>query len=133
MTDPVLAARYRTLLLAGLARPGAPTLDLVAGRVLVVDPATQRLGLLAGGRLIFEAIVSTAAKGLGCVADSYRTPTGWHRIHARIGAGAKPGTVFRSRVATGEVWQGEACTEDLILTRILTLEGLEAGWNQGPG
>ena len=133
MTDPVLAAHYRTLLLAGLARPGAPTLDLAAGRVLVVDPATQRLGLLAGGRLIFEAIISTAAKGLGCVADSYRTPTGWHRIHARIGAGAEPGTVFQSRVATGEVWQGEAATEDLILTRVLTLAGLEAGWNQGPG
>ncbi len=133
MTDPVLAAHYRTLLLAGLARAGAPALDLAADRVLVVDPATQRLGLLEGGRLLFEAPVSTAAKGLGCVADSYRTPTGWHRIHARIGAGAEPGTVFRSRLATGEVWRGEVCEEDLILTRVLTLEGLEAGWNQGPG
>lgn len=132
MPDPVLAARYRALVLAGLSRPGAPDWD-PHGRVVVVDPARQRLGLLEGGRLAFECLVSTALNGLGCEENSYRTPTGWHRIHARIGAGAEPGAVFRSRVATGEVWRGEAREDDLILTRVLTLDGLEAGWNRGPG
>lgn len=132
MPDPVLAARYRALMLGALARDGAPELEPGA-RVLVVDPARQRLGLLEGGRLVFEAAVSTAKKGLGCAQDSHRTPTGWHRICARIGAGAEPGSVFRSRMATGEVWRGEARDEDLILTRVLTLDGLEAGWNRGPG
>ncbi|HEX9010498.1 MAG TPA: L,D-transpeptidase family protein [Holophagaceae bacterium] len=132
MPDPVLAARYRALVLEGLARPGAPAWD-PQGRVLVVDPARQRLGLLEDGRLAFEARVSTALNGLGCEENSYRTPTGWHRIHARIGAGAEPGAVFRSRVATGEVWRGEDREDDLILTRVLTLDGLEAGWNRGPG
>jgi len=130
--DPVHAARYRALVLANQARQGAPALD-PSLKVLVVDTARQRLGLLEGGRLAFEAVISTAKNGLGCEQDSYRTPTGWHRIHARIGAGAEPGSVFRSRVATGEVWRGEACDEDLILTRVLTLEGLEDGWNRGPG
>lgn len=130
--DPVLAARYRALLLAGLVRPGAPDLD-PRGRVLVVDPARQRLGLLEDGRLAFEAGVSTAQNGLGCEENSFRTPTGWHRIHDRIGAGAAPGTVFRSRVATGEVWRGEDREDDLILTRVLTLDGLEEGWNRGSG
>jgi len=132
MPDPVLAARYRALLLAGLARPGAPDLD-PRGRMLVVDPARQRLGLLEDGRLAFEAVISTALNGLGCEENSFCTPTGWHRIHARIGAGAEPGAVFRSRVATGEVWRGEDREDDLILTRVLTLDGLEEGWNRGPG
>jgi len=132
MTDPVHAARYRALILNHLARPGVPTLD-PSSRVLVVDTARQRLGLLAGGKLVFEAVISTARNGLGCEEGSYRTPTGWHGIHARIGAGAESGAVFRSRVATGEVWRGEDRAEDLILTRVLTLEGLEEDWNRGPG
>jgi len=132
MIDPVQAARYRALVLANLGRQGAPTLTRDA-RVLVVDTARQRLGLLEGGRLVFEAVISTAKNGLGCEQDSYRTPTGWHLIHARIGHGAEPGSVFRSRVATGEVWRGEVLYEDLILSRVLTLDGREEGWNRGPG
>jgi UDP-N-acetylmuramate--alanine ligase len=133
MSDPLLLARYRALVLAALARPGAPPEPGWAGRILVVDAGRQRLGLLEDGRLVFDAPVSTAKNGLGCEEGSYRTPTGWHRLHARIGAGAEPGAVFRARVATGEVWRGEARDEDLILTRVLTLDGQEAGWNRGPG
>ncbi|MBP7618616.1 MAG: L,D-transpeptidase family protein, partial [Geothrix sp.] len=132
MIDPVHAARYRALALANQARQGAPTLG-PSSKVVVVDVARQRLGLLEGDRLAYEAVISTARNGLGCEQDSYRTPTGWHRIHARIGAGAEPGSVFRSRVATGEVWRGEALDEDLILSRVITLDGLEEGWNRGPG
>ncbi len=132
MLDPVLAAHYRALVLEGLTRSSAPTWD-PHGRVLVVDPALQRLGLLEGGRLTFEADISTALNGLGCEENSFRTPTGWHRLHACLGAGAEPGAVFRSRVATGEVWRGEDREDDLILTRVLTLDGLEEGWNRGPG
>ncbi len=132
MVDPVLTARYRALVLTNQPRSGAPAWDPL-GRVLVVDTARQRLGLLEDGHLVFEAAISTAKNGLGCEENSYRTPTGWHRIHARIGAGAEPGTVFRARVATGEVWRGDALDEDLILTRVLTLDGLEEGWNRGPG
>ncbi len=132
MPDPVQAARYRALLLGNQAREGAPTLE-PSSRVLVVDTARQRLGLLQDGLLLFEAAISTSVNGLGCEEGSYRTPTGWHRIHARIGAGAAPGAVFRRRVITGEVWRGEAVDEDLILTRVLTLDGLEEGWNRGPG
>ena len=62
-----------------------------------------------------------------------RTPPGWHRIHARIGEGAPSGAVFVSREATGDRWKGEPEAADLILTRILTLEGLEDGVNRGPG
>jgi UDP-N-acetylmuramate--alanine ligase len=41
--------------------------------------------------------------------------------------------LFVSREPTGETWRGEARDDDLILTRILTLDGLEEGVNRGPG
>ncbi len=129
---PVPAARFRALAWAGLARPAAPFPELPR-RLLVVDVPRQRLGLLEDGRLRLDLPVSTAAAGIGGAQDSLRTPPGWHRIQARIGEGMAVGTVFRSRVASGERWGGEASGEDLILTRILTLEGLEAGVNRGPG
>ncbi len=130
--DPVHAARYRALALAALARPGCPFQDLPAN-LAVVDVARQRMGLLREGRLVFEAPVSTALNGIGGTENSFKTPPGWHRIARKVGEGAEPGTVFRSQVPTGEVWRGEAREEDLITTRILTLEGLEPGVNQGPG
>ena len=77
--------------------------------------------------------MSTARAGIGGEEGSFRTPPGWHRIHARIGEDAAPGTVFVSREPTGETWCGEARDDDLILTRILTLDGLEDGVNRGPG
>lgn len=130
--DPVVAARFRALSLAGLDRPAVPFLELPR-RLLVVDVARQRLGFLEDGRLRLDLPVSTAAAGIGGEQDSLRTPPGWHRIQARIGTGIEAGTVFRGRVPSGERWCGEASGEDLILTRILTLEGLEPGVNRGPG
>src|SRR5262249_9656658 len=76
---------------------------------------------------------STAANGIGGQEGSNRTPPGWHRIHSKIGAGAESGTVFESREPTGRVWRGENEAADLILTRILRLDGLEAGVNRGSG
>ena len=116
----------------GLTRARAPQ-RVVPERLIVVDAAAQRAHLVSGGRVTFSAPVSTSVKGLGSAAGSYMTPLGWHRIHSRIGEGAEPGAVFVSREPTGEVWRGEARADDLILTRILRLEGLEPGINQGPG
>ncbi|HVP14559.1 MAG TPA: L,D-transpeptidase family protein, partial [Terriglobales bacterium] len=75
---------------------------------------------------------STAAAGIGGRSGSLQTPPGLHRIHARIGAGSPSGAVFVSREPTGEIWRGEPREDDLILTRVLTLEGLEPGVNRGP-
>ncbi|HET7226447.1 MAG TPA: L,D-transpeptidase family protein [Candidatus Eisenbacteria bacterium] len=115
-----------------LARPHAPFRSLPA-RVLVVDVATQRATLLEAGRELGSWPVSTARAGVGGEQDSGRTPPGWHRIDARIGAGADPSTIFDSRQPTGERWTGAADARDLILGRILWLDGLEPGVNQGPG
>ena len=130
--DPVHAARFRALALAALRRPASPFTELPV-RLLVVDVARRRLGLLEAGSLRLDLAVSTAAAGIGGEEGSFRTPSGWHRIAARIGEGMPTGTVFVSRIPTGETWRGGASDEDLILSRILTLEGLEVGVNRGPG
>ncbi|HEY2955253.1 MAG TPA: L,D-transpeptidase family protein [Candidatus Eisenbacteria bacterium] len=129
---PALADRAAGLARAALSRPRSPFRALPA-RLLVVDTARQRLALVEGGRSVAEYPVSTAAAGIGGESGSYKTPPGWHRIHAAIGAGKPAGAVFVSRAATGEVWRGEAREDDLILTRVLTLDGLEEGVNRGSG
>jgi hypothetical protein len=131
-TDPADEARAFTLARAALLRPAAP-FPAMPARLLVVDVARQGLALLISGRLAASYPVSTAAAGIGGEDGSLRTPPGWHRIADRVGAGAPAGTVFESRVPTGRRWSGEPDAEDLILTRILTLEGLEDGINRGPG
>lgn len=130
--DPVLAACFRALALEALKRPGSP-FESLPPRLAVVDPFRQLLGWLEAGALQTVFPVSTAANGLGCEENSYKTPVGWHRVAQRIGEGAASGTVFRSRFPSGETWRGEAGDEDLILTRVLTLDGSEPGVNKGPG
>jgi UDP-N-acetylmuramate-alanine ligase/lipoprotein-anchoring transpeptidase ErfK/SrfK len=126
------SGRALALATAALERPHSPWRALPE-RVLVVDVARQRLAVLERGQVLAEYPVSTAASGVGGEDGSFRTPPGWHRIHARIGAGEPAGAIFSSRVPTGDVWKGEAIADDLILTRVLTLEGLEPGVNAGPG
>ena len=104
-----------------------------------IDSRLQRLYLWEpypdGDRLIREYRVSTAKNGLSEQSGSYCTPRGRHRIAEKIGAGQPLYAVFKARVPTGEVWSRELARDnpdrDWILTRILWLDGLEAGKNQG--
>lgn len=88
-----------------------------------------------GDLLIRQYPVSTAANGAGEQNGSHCTPRGRHRIAEKIGALAPLCSAFKSRQPTGEVWTPELDAEhpgrDWILTRILWLEGLEPGKNQG--
>jgi hypothetical protein len=77
-------------------------------------------------------VVSTARAGRGCVQDSLQTPDGLHQVCEKIGAGAVPGMVFKARQPTGKLASEWATPEDnLITSRILWLDGLEPGRNQG--
>jgi lipoprotein-anchoring transpeptidase ErfK/SrfK len=95
----------------------------------------QTLEVLDGaGQLVRRYAVSTALKGAGELRGSFCTPRGRHGVRAKIGAGAVPGTVFKGRRPTGEVWSPELAAlhpgRDWILTRILWLSGREPGKNR---
>jgi L,D-transpeptidase YbiS len=94
---------------------------------LLVSVADQTLSVITDGQTGEVFQVSTSKYGTGEEEGSFRTPRGLHRIGEKIGGGAAPGTVFRGRQPTGEIWTPNSppTDEDLILTRILWLEGME--------
>jgi lipoprotein-anchoring transpeptidase ErfK/SrfK len=75
--------------------------------------------------------MSSSRVGIGQKEGSNRTPLGLHRIAEKIGGGFPPGAVFAGRAPVGWTWQGKPGAA--IAHRILWLEGLEPGVNQGPG
>ena len=77
------------------------------------------------GEVLRSFPVSTSVFGLGSESGSYRTPLGRFRVAEKIGHDAPLGAVFKSRVPTGEIGLN-SLDEDLVLTRILWLEGLDA-------
>ena len=77
-----------------------------------------------GRKVAAEFPVSTSKFGLGFEEGSYKTPTGKFRIARKIGGSAPPWTIFRARKNTGHLAKPGG-QEDLVLTRILTLDGLE--------
>lgn len=100
---------------------------------LVESIETQTLLVCKREKVIARFDASTSRFGVGIREDSYRTPLGLHRIREKIGAGAPAGRIFRGRKDTGLDWDGKSIEDNLILTRILRLEGLEEGINKGPG
>ena len=103
------------------------------GDLLYVSVQRQRLLHVRDGRLIAEYPVATSARGLGAEQDSYRTPTGLHRVNGKHGAGVPLYGVLKDRVFTGAIADPDfACQDkDWITTRLLWLDGMEPGINQG--
>jgi predicted protein tyrosine phosphatase len=98
--------------------------------VLVVSVSCQTAALFEQGRIAGEFPCSTSRFGIGQQEGSNCTPLGLHRIAEKIGAGEPPGTVFKARQIVGHTSQPELA-DAKITTRILWLEGLEPGFNQG--
>ena len=84
----------------------------------------QKLSLLDDDKVLAEYVISSAANGIGLQEGSYCTPTGRFVIQEKIGDGEALGTIFKAREPVG-VWDGEASEEDMVLTRILRLHGLD--------
>jgi UDP-N-acetylmuramate--alanine ligase len=100
---------------------------------LVQSVEEQRL-FICNHRGIVEGYgASTSRFGNGNRENSYKTPIGLHRIKEKIGSTAPLGRIFKGRVDTGIDWDGGPVEDNLILTRILRLEGLEERINKGEG
>ena len=92
---------------------------------LEVSVATQTIGLWDGQRLVKQWPCSTSKFGIGFEPGSNRTPLGAFRVMEKHGDGAPARTIFKSRQPVGEWSPGAPTDEDLVLSRILWLEGCE--------
>ncbi len=104
----------------------------MSNRRLVVKTSKQIAELWVNNSLKKKYLISTAKNGIGCDEGSNCTPTGKLRVAQKIGDGLPLGTVLKARVPIGEIWTNDPqnslskAIEDLVLTRVLWLEGAEA-------
>lgn len=97
-----------------------------------VSVGEQMYRIIEGGDVVWEVRCATAAAGIGSQSGSLKTPLGWHNIFRKLGDDAPWGQVFRARQPTNEIWEpGGDTKEDLVLTRVLLLDGEEPGQNKG--
>jgi UDP-N-acetylmuramate--alanine ligase len=100
---------------------------------VVVSIDTQTLLVCTVDAVVERYNCSTSRFGNGNRENSLKTPLGLHRINEKFGADAPAGRIFRDREDTGEEWDHSQTGDNLILSRILRLEGLEEGINKGAG
>ncbi|MBK7382587.1 MAG: L,D-transpeptidase [Flavobacteriales bacterium] len=103
------------------------------GDLLYISVQRQRLFHVRNGELIAEFAIATASNGLGSQQDTYRTPTGLHRVSEKFGDGVPPFGILRDREFTGQLADPDfsGIDKDWITARVLWLSGLEPGVNQG--
>ena len=92
---------------------------------LIVSVPDQKMLVMTDGKPVALYTVSTSKYGTGDREGSYATPLGHLCVRKKIGDGAPLGTVFHSRIPTGEVLPPNAPGRDPIVTRILWLDGLD--------
>lgn len=106
-----------------------------ANGVFLVDDSEQRMYWYKNGALIRSYAISTAARGLGNLSGSQKTPTGAHRISSKIGKSVKRGTIFDKLSNTGRIakiyTRPNYSATALVTSRVLRLDGLESGKNKG--
>ncbi|PZT84510.1 MAG: L,D-transpeptidase [Acinetobacter sp.] len=82
-------------------------------------------------------LISSGKNGIGEQENSGKTPRGWHQIAEKFGEKLPVNTIFIARQPTGEIYSPVLAQQypqrDWILSRILWLDGLELGFNQGQG
>ena len=113
----ILAAA--ALLAAGPVRASTPE--------IVVSVRRQTMTVLDSGARKSQFAISTSKFGVGDQPRSYRTPLGVFAIERKVGAGHRPGAVFKGLRATGEVVAPNSPGRDPIVTRVLCLSGGSAG------
>lgn len=101
---------------------------------LEISIATQTVRLWDGCQAVKTWPCSTSKFGIGYQEGSNKTPLGAFRIREKHGGGQSLHTIFKSRQPVGEWHPDQPTGDDLILARILWLEGLEVRnantWNR---
>lgn len=108
-------------------------LSLLPESCIYISLSDQQLGLFSANKLHRLFAISSSRFGSGNKEGSYQTPRGLHSIVEKIGKGLPSGSILRDRLDTGVVWTPAITEDNLILSRVLRLRGLEAGINSGPG
>lgn len=102
---------------------------------IFINSEHQQMVCYENDEVAYTYTISTGKNGLGERQGSECTPRGLHQIHSIIGLQHDINSVFVAREWTGELYSAELAEKfpgrDWILTRILRLEGLEPGRNQG--
>ena len=98
-------------------KPAQPRIEVSIG--------TQMLELWDGTRLAKQWPCSTSKFGVGFREGSNQTPLGAFRVAEKHGGGMSVRTVFTAREPVGEWDPADPGTGDLIVSRILWLEGVE--------
>ena len=101
-----------------------------------INVGEQKLYLLdEQGAAVCEYPVSTSKYGVGNENGSEKTPLGLHRIKDKIGGSMPINMVMVGREPIGLlddcINQGRELPDDVITSRIMWLEGMEPGKNQG--
>jgi hypothetical protein len=104
---------------------------------IIIDTKNQTLYLFEQKKLKQSFPVSTSAIGVGNAAGSNRTPLGLHKIAEKFGDGEPIGMIFKARKPSGALAtiqtrpiKGDG---DDVTTRVMWLQGLEPGVNEGQG
>jgi len=101
-----------------------------------VSVSKQKLELSDEDSCLLETYpVSTSKFGIGCENGSEKTPVGLHRVKDKLGGAMPVNEVYIGRVPHGNleecVERGVALPDDVIMSRIIWLEGMEPGHNKG--
>lgn len=105
--------------------------------MLIISIKDQELYHIFEGEIANTFIISSSKYGLGNKEGSNKTPLGLHKIKEKYGErtpvnGKMTGRVFNGEIASIYTDLTKSKTDD-ITSRILWLEGLEAGKNKGKG
>jgi len=101
-----------------------------------ISVSDQTLTLIdEDGHTLHQYPVSTSKNGTGTRNGSEKTPLGLHRIKDMIGGAMPINEVYINRMPHGNLEEckerGEDLPDDVIMSRIMWLEGMEPGKNQG--
>jgi hypothetical protein len=101
-----------------------------------INVSKQLLSLFdENGELLRQYPVSTSKYGTGNQNGSEKTPLGLHRIKDKLGGAMPVNEVFIGRVPHGNLDEcrarGVELPDDVIMSRIMWLEGMEPGRNKG--